>query len=283
MVFKTALIFMVIFILMEDSASIRKTAEEEKEDEEVARAVNATLAEEEKRKKEEEDEKKKRDEKSKMTDKVKDQDGKKEDTEKQVGQGEDCPSCNFTCPEVETCHPCRECPKIAECDPCPKVKPCKPCPIANCSSMDIPTVQPCPVNNSTSQPPPEVNCQEPVSMSPAVAMAIGACASLLATGVAAVIGLLLRYASPIISGLLFISIVLTTWYLSSRYPEIARDLGERVVTTLREATVTLGHRVMEAIRHHQEQVSVPIMSYLFFRMSSMFQKVCTKIFYVIEN
>ncbi len=128
-----------------------------------------------------------------------------------------------------------------------------------------------PGDNSTSTSVPDV-CPKPASMSPAVAMAIGACASLLATGVAAVIGLLLRYASPIISGLLFMSIVLITWYLSSRYPEVARDLGERVVTTLREATVALGHRLMEAIRHREEQVGFPTVPNLFFRMSSMFQK-----------
>jgi hypothetical protein len=44
------------------------------------------------------------------------------------------------------------------------------------------------------------------------------------------------------------------WYLCSQYPETARELGGRATTLLREAVVALGHRVMEAIRHHQEQV-----------------------------
>ncbi len=121
-------------------------------------------------------------------------------------------------------------------------------------------------------------------MSGPEAMAVGAIASLLITGVATAIGLLLRYTSPIFSGLLFVFIVVLTWYLSSHYPETARELGGRVVATLREATIALGHRVMEAIRHHQEQVGVPARPILFFKMSSMFhlKKVCTKIFYVEE-
>ncbi len=89
-------------------------------------------------------------------------------------------------------------------------------------------------------------------MSVPVALVLGAMASLLVIGVATIIGLLLRYASPIFSGLLFVIIVVLTWYLSSHYPETARDLGGRVMTTLREATVALGHRVMEAIRHHDQ-------------------------------
>ncbi len=90
-----------------------------------------------------------------------------------------------------------------------------------------------------------------------VAMAVGAVATLTITGVATVIGLLLRYAPPIFSGLLFIAIVALTWYLSSNYPETARELGGRVVATLREASIALGHRVLEAIQRHQEQVGVP--------------------------
>jgi uncharacterized protein YacL len=96
-----------------------------------------------------------------------------------------------------------------------------------------------------------------------VAMAVGAVASLLVTGVAAAIGLLLRYTSPFFSGLLFIFIVVLTWYLSSHYPETARDLGGRVVATLREATIALGHRVMEAVRHHNEQVGLLVKPNLF--------------------
>jgi hypothetical protein len=255
---------------MEDGSSIKKTEEDEREDRELAEKVNATLAEEkrkeneEKKREEEEDEKKNRDKKTEMTDKVKDQDGMKEDTKKQVGQGEDCPSCNYTCPEVESCHPCRECPEIVECDPCQecppikecgpcsKVKLCKPCPVANCSSMDIPTVQllPC-------------TCPEEGSMSVPVALAVGAIASLLATGAAAAIGLLLRYASPIESGFVFVATIVIIWYLSSHYPETARELSGRAANLLREAAVALGHRLMAAVQRHQEQVSVPIKLNLF--------------------
>jgi hypothetical protein len=90
-----------------------------------------------------------------------------------------------------------------------------------------------------------------------VALLVGASVGVLVTGVATIIGLLLRYTSPIFSGLLFVTLVVLTWYLSSHYPETARELGGRAWTALQEATVALGHRVMEAIRHHQEQVGVP--------------------------
>ncbi len=119
-------------------------------------------------------------------------------------------------------------------------------------------------------------------MSTPVAMAVGAVASLLVTGVAAAIGLLLRYASPIESGFVFLASLILMWYLSSHHPEVARELGGRVVTLLREATDTLGHRIAEAIRH-RVQVGFSIKPNLFFRMSSMFHLICTKIFYVVEN
>jgi uncharacterized membrane protein YphA (DoxX/SURF4 family) len=95
-------------------------------------------------------------------------------------------------------------------------------------------------------------------MSVPVALAVGAMASLLVTGAAVAIGLLLRYTSPLFSGLLFVSMVVLTWYLSSRYPETARELGGRVWTTLQEATAALGHQIMEAIQRHPEQVGFPI-------------------------
>ncbi len=99
-------------------------------------------------------------------------------------------------------------------------------------------------------------------MSIPVALVVGACASLLVTGVATAIGLLLRYVQPTISGLLLIAIFILVWYLSSQYPDTARELGGRAVNLLREAAVAVSHRVMEAIRRHQEQVSVPITSIL---------------------
>ncbi len=103
-------------------------------------------------------------------------------------------------------------------------------------------------------------------MSVPVAMAVGAVASLTITGAVAALGLLLRYAHPFVSGFLFLFFVAITWYLSSHYPETARELGGRVVATLREATIALSHRVMEAIRHH-EQVGLPNLLRIEFQVS----------------
>jgi hypothetical protein len=259
MVFKTILIFVVFAILMENSISIKKTIEEEKEDEEVAKAVNRTLAEEEKKRKEEEDEKKK--------DTVKKDSGEKK--KDRGSQDEACPPVNSSCPTVKLCPPCHECPELVEedCPPmkeclaqevCPEVEPCKPCgpcppihcqpcPVANCTSVD----------NTTVQPPSTAGCPE-ASMTVPMAMVVGAVASLFVTGVAATIGLLLRYVSPIVSGFLFLAVTIIIWYLSSQYPETARELGGRAATLLREAAVALSHRVMEALRHRNEQVGFSI-------------------------
>jgi hypothetical protein len=103
-----------------------------------------------------------------------------------------------------------------------------------------------------------------------VAMAVGAGAALLVSGVLTFIGLVVRYVSPTVSGFLFVAVIILVWYLSSQYPETARELGRRAWTTLQEATVALGHRVMETIQRHQDQVGVPTKPNLFFRMSSMF-------------
>jgi hypothetical protein len=252
-------VIIVFALLLEDSSSIKKkTEKEEREDEEIQKAVNATLeAEEAKRKKEEEDEAKKKREREKIKTKKLDED--KRNGAEQEDQDEACPICNCTCPTVkpclpclecpevehcppkenctdtEQCDPCQECPPVKECGPCPKVKPCLPC-------------GPCPVE------PLSCTCPGEGSMTVPVALAVGAIASLLATGAAAAIGLLLRYTSPLFSGLLFVTMVVLTWYLSSRYPETARELGGRVWTTLQEATAALGHRLVEAIRHHNDQV-----------------------------
>jgi hypothetical protein len=236
---------------MEDSASIRKTAEEEKEDEEVARAVNRTLAEEEKKKTEEE-KKKTTDGKKKTTDEKKKTEVATKDKEKAVeSKDEACPPANFTCPIVQPCPPCEDCRVCQDCPPekeCPEIR-CGPCP----------TVKPCPVVNSTVDQPPI--CKDPEIQVPAmtvpVAMAVGAAATLLAAGVAAVLGLLLRYVPPLVSGFLFLFLVALTWYLSSHYPETAREWGGRAWTALQEATVALGHRVVEAIQRHNEQVGFP--------------------------
>jgi hypothetical protein len=283
---KTSIIcvILVFALLLEDGSSVRKkTKEEEKEDEEIQKAVNATLAAEEEKKRKEEEEKKEdgkknqedekrkkngtQDEKDKMSDKVKDRDEKKEDTQKQVGQGEDCPSCNSTCPEVKTCHPCDLCPEQEPCKKCPESPSCPPC--KKCPSPE--ECLPCPVVNSTVPDLPA--CPEVPEMSLPVAMAIGAMAGVLFTGVATIIGLLLRYTSPIESGFVFLATVIVVWYLCSHYPETAREIGGRAATLLREAATALSHRVMEAIRH-REQVGFPILILVspIPNLSSMFQK-----------
>jgi hypothetical protein len=90
-----------------------------------------------------------------------------------------------------------------------------------------------------------------------MAVAVGAAAALLATGVATIIGLVVRYVPPTISGFVLVAIIVLVWYLSSRYPETARELGGRAVFILREATMALGQRVMAAIQRHTEQVGLP--------------------------
>jgi uncharacterized membrane protein YphA (DoxX/SURF4 family) len=279
---------LVIAILMEDSTSIKKTPEEEKEEREMAEKVNATLAEEEEMERQEEEERKKRQDQEKKQEENQDQEkqGKARNetgsatssTGKIKGQDEACPTVNSTCPEQESCQPCPEvrlclpckecpapvdCPKVdscqpcapcppIDCGPCPEVGPCRPC-------------RPCVPNNTIVQPPSDSGCPEPVqAMTVPVAMAVGAGAALLVTGVATVIGLVIRYVPPIVSGFIFVSTIIIVWYLSSQYPETARDLGRRAWTTLQEATVALGHRIVEAIRHHNDQVGYPIFLLILF-------------------
>jgi hypothetical protein len=268
MVFKTLLLIIVISILMEDSASIRKTEEEKRKDEELARVVNATLEAEEEKKRESEKKTKKRD-KAKTGEAEEEKkigtQGKERASVEQEGQDEACPTCNCTCPIVKPCKRCPEepdcpscedCPLSKECGPCPKERECSPC-------KECPEVKhcwpcgPCPVVNSTSQSVPEV-CPEPAGMSVQAALVVGACAGGLLTGVAAVLGLVIRYFSPLECGFVFLATIVIVWYFSSQYPETARELDGRLVATLREATIALGHRVMEAIHHHQEQVGFPV-------------------------
>jgi hypothetical protein len=293
MVLKTALIIMVILILMEDGSSIRKTAEEEKEDQEILAAVNATLAEEEAERKKEEKKKQDHQEKERKPDQGKRKKEKEDKPGKQDRQDEACLPVNVSCPIVEPCQPCedcprcgicpeerpcKECPPCEECGPCPGVRPCRPC--QPCG--------PCPVTNTTEvvlDQPPTVICSEVTGMPTAIAMAVGAAASLLVTGVAAIIGLVIRYFSPLECGFVFLATIIIVWYFSSQYPETARELGARAATLLREAATTISHRIVEAIRHHNEQVSSLFNFHpsYFLGMSSMFPKICTKIFYVLEN
>jgi hypothetical protein len=280
-------VILVFALLLEDGSSVRKKTEDErKEDEEIAEKVNATLAEEEeKRRKEEEDEKKKRqlNPEKKKTETEQGKGSGTGDTEKEKGQDEACPTLNQTCPKQEPCQTCPEVKECPVCEMCPEFKP-EVCP----EQKDCPEVDACPpfkcdlcktcgfetvenpvvvLNNSTDvhqECPAPPSCSESAGMSAPLAMFVGACASLLITGLAAVIGLLLRYVPPIASGFLFLATIIILWYLCSQYPETARELGGRAATLLREAAVALGHRLMAAVQRHQEQVSVPIKLDLFF-------------------
>jgi hypothetical protein len=280
MVFKAIVIFLVIAVLLEDGSSIKKTEEEERENRELAEKVNATLAEEEEKERQEEEEREK---------KRLDQEKKRKGTGKEKGQDEACPTLNQTCPEQEPCPEVTKCPEKELCPVCPEVKECppyeecRPCPkvreCVRCPEMDpcVPCEE-CPPRKECGQSPfnhtdvqtPGPGCSDPTGMSVPVALAVGASAGVLLAGVSAAIGLALRYASPIVSGFLFICFIVITWYLSSRYPEVARELGGQVIAVLREATVALGHRVMEAVRHHNDQVGFPNMPYLSLRLSSIF-------------
>jgi hypothetical protein len=252
MVFKTILLILVISVLMEDSASIKKSVEEEKEDEELARAVNKTLAEEEKKRQEEEDEKKKKDEKkSKKEDRDKDKDMK--------DKSEACPPVNTSCPIVKPCPPC---PRIKECEPCKECPRCEePEESEECPPLECPPVycRPCPVVNSTSRGqelPSPPSCPDLPSMTVPTALAVGAVTGIMVTGIAAAVGLILRYVSPIVSGFLFLATIIIIWYLCSHHPETARELGGRAATLLREAATALGHRVMAALQRQADQVGL---------------------------
>ncbi len=126
--------------------------------------------------------------------------------------------------------------------------------------------------NVTVQPSSTSGCPEVgASMTVPVAIAVGAAATVLFTGVAAAVGLILRYVPPIASGFLFLATIVLTWYLCSKYPETARELGNRAATLLREAAVALGQHVMAAVQRHQDQVGFFLVSLISsFRMSSMF-------------
>ncbi len=250
----------------------KRTEEEEKEDREIAEKVNATLAEEEEKERREEKEKEKRrqDQEKKQEEAGQETGSGVGSTGKIKGQDEACPTVNHTCPdnepcqacpEVRSCLPCKECPAPVICQPCDSCPPCEecgPCPVIRLCKP----CQPClSANETTVQPPSNPGCPEPVqAMTVPVAMAVGAGAALLVTCVATVVGLVIRYVPPTVSGFFFLSTIVIVWYLSSQYPETARELGGRAATLLREAAVALGHRVMAAIQRHQEQVGVPILS-----------------------
>jgi hypothetical protein len=257
--FKTLLIVLVFAVLMEDSLSIKKTAKEEKEDREVAEKVNATLAaEEEKKRKEDEDGKKKErtlDEKKKM---------KVDSGTGTVKKEDEASSSNSTCPETPSCPPCKRCPSIApcpdirECGPCPEVdncQPCKDCPAPQeCGPCDQCPEVPSPQANHTETSPTVCRCPGESGMSTPIAVVVGATASLVVVGLVGAVGLLVRYAPPFLSGFVIVATIIVTWYLSSHYPATARELGGHVVEVLREATATLSHRIVAALRHQNDQV-----------------------------
>jgi hypothetical protein len=261
-------IFLVFALLLEDGSSVRKkTEKEEEEDRKIAEAVNRTLvAEEEKRRKEDEELAKKK--------KGEEEKGKKrtEDLGRQEGQGQACVTSNVTCPVVE-------CPAPVECDPCGPCAPCGPCPEEKtCPEEKIcpkekvclpcrpcgpcPPEKPCPSLNQTSRTASE-GCPEASGLSVPIAMVVGALISLGTMGLAAVVGLILRYVPPLISGILFLTVVFVVWFLSSNYPDTARELGGRAVTLIREAALALSHRAMAVIRRHQDQVG-GLISLVFF-------------------
>jgi hypothetical protein len=277
-------VFLVFALLLEDGSSVRKrTEEEEKEDREIAEKVNATLAEEEEKERQEEREKKRRqDQEKKRQDQEKEPEETGQETSsgtgKKEGQDEACPTFNLTCPdnkpcpicpEVRPCFPCKKCPAPVVCQPCEDCPPCKKC--GPCPIRPIKPCQPCVSNDTIIQPPSNPGCSESIqAMTVPVAMAVGAGAALLVTCVATVIGLVIRYVPPTVSGFLCVATIIIVWYLSSQYPETARELGRRAWTTLQEATVALGHRIVEAIRHHNEQVSLLTSPNLFLSLSSSF-------------
>jgi hypothetical protein len=294
MVIKTILILVVIAVLMEDGSSIRKTKEEEKEDRELAEKVNATLAaeeEKERQEKEEKEKKRRQDQEKKKTGTNQEKGTGTSGVEKEKGQDEACPTFNQTCPEQKTCQPCPEVKDCSPCELCPEENPC-PAPVICPEQEECPELEVCPptkfgpeivntstvvvLNNSTDA---HQECPAPPSctdagMSVPTALVVGACAGGLLTGVAAAIGLILRYVDPIVSGFFFAATVVLIWYFSSHYPETARELGARAATLLREAATALGHRIMEAIRHREDQVGFPVLV-LFFLLpnsSSMFEK-----------
>jgi hypothetical protein len=264
---KVLLIFILVAILMEDGSTIKKSPEDKKEDQEIARAVNATLAEEEEKRKREEDEKKRKDDEDEKKKKKKESKVEvKEDEEprnERKDKDEALPCFNLTCPDIKPCQPreedclpcrpCEKCPELDECPPCKKCGTCPPC-------------GPCPVDNTTVL---EVDCPAPPAcpglpgLTLPAAMAVGAVTGILVTGIAATVGLILRYVPPIISGFLVLATLVILWYLCSQYPETARELGGRVATLLRDAATALSHRIVEALRHHNEQVGVSVKSNLF--------------------
>ncbi len=133
-------------------------------------------------------------------------------------------------PEKDPDH-CRSCPGV-KCSPCEEFLPCVPVP---CEPVD-------------QHSPPGTGDSGATPMSVPVALAVGATASLLAVGLVAGVGIILRYLPSFISGLILVVAVILIWYLSSHYPATARQLGQRALDLMREASTTLVNRAMAALR-----------------------------------
>jgi hypothetical protein len=120
---------------------------------------------------------------------------------------------------------------------------CKPC-------LPCPTVKP-PVDCD-----PGLSGNAAPAMSVPVAVVVGAVGSLLAMALVGVAGLILRYAPVFVSGSLFVGTIIIVWYLCSKYPAVARDLGTRVIELAREATHSLADRVLGALRSQREVIQI---------------------------
>lgn len=133
--------------------------------------------------------------------------------------------------------------------PCQPVKPvgCTPC----CPTLPCKPVPCLPVGCTPALGGEEV--ATPISVP--VAMAVGATVSLLAVGLVAGIGFIIRYLPVYLSGTLFVGSIVLTFYLSSRYPATARELGVRALGLVREATANIMDRVTHALTRQEQQVS----------------------------
>ncbi len=154
--------------------------------------------------------------------------------------------------------PCKPSGSNRLCKPCRPVKPwegavpCKPvaCEPVACTPVRCQAVPCSPVDCPA---PPAIGGE--MAMTVPVALAVGAAASVLALGVVAFVGFVIRYLPVYISGTVFVGSILLTCYLSSRYPASARELGQRVLGAVREAATSVVDRATRALTRHLPQVS----------------------------
>jgi hypothetical protein len=131
--------------------------------------------------------------------------------------------------------------------------PCKPVECIPCSPLPCDPVPCRPVH--CSQPPGiEGHGMAASPMTVPVALAVGAAASVLVMGVVAFLGFVIRYMPIYVSGIVFVGSIALTFYLSSRYPASARELGQRVLGAVREAATSVVDRATSALTRHLPQV-----------------------------